>query len=73
METMNKSVNELTDEEMKSITFQIIPQLYWRYEWAYTDLLIHRVGKTFPVGPYGLYDMLGNVWELTRDKWTSRS
>lgn len=70
MEGMKTEVHDLTDEEMKSITFQIIPQLYWRYEWSYNDFMIHRVGRAYPVGPYEMYDMLGNVWELVRDKWS---
>ena len=71
METMNKTVHELTDSDMKGITFQIIPQLYWRYEWSFNEFMIHRVGKLNPTSSaYSLYDMLGNVWELVRDDWS---
>ena len=70
METLDKTVHELTDADLKGITFQVIPQLYWRYEWSFNDFMIHRVGKLNPTNPsYNLYDMLGNVWELVRDGW----
>ena len=71
METMNVPVHKVTDDDLKGITFQVIPQLYWKYEWSYNDYMIHRVGKLNPTNlTYNLYDMLGNVWELTRDKWS---
>lgn len=70
METMTKTVHELTVEDMKSITFQVVPSLYWKYEWSYNDYMIHRVGKLdAPNQDLPMYDMLGNVWELVRDDW----
>ena len=70
METMTKTVHELTVEDMKSITFQVVPSLYWKYEWTYNDFMIHRVGKLdAPNQDLPMYDMLGNVWELVRDDW----
>lgn len=45
METMTTPVHDLSDEEMKDITFQVIPQLYWKYEWVYNEFMIHKVGK----------------------------
>ena len=70
METMDKDVHDLTMKDMKGITFQIVPQLYWRYEWSYNEFMIHRVGKLNPHNKdLRLYDMLGNVWELVRDNW----
>lgn len=56
---------------MKSITFQIIPQFYWKYEWSFNEFMIHRVGKLkAPSTEVELYDMLGNVWEWVRDDWS---
>lgn len=56
---------------MKDITFQVIPQFYWKYEWSYNEFMIHRVGKLQPHSPdIVMYDMLGNVWEWVRDDWT---
>lgn len=71
METMDKDVHEVTDDELKGITFQVIPQLYWKYEWTCNDYMIHRVGKlSSNPGKLEFYDMLGNVWEWVRDDWT---
>ena len=68
---MDKTVHNLTVDDMKGITFQVIPQLYWKYEWTYNDFMIHRVGKlNAPSNEVALYDMLGNVWELVRDTYT---
>lgn len=70
MEGMEKSHHDLTLKDMKSITFQIAPQLYWRYDWSYNEFMIHRVGKLdSPSKTLRLWDMLGNVWELVRDDW----
>ena len=73
METMDKDVHDVTVEELKGITFQVIPQLYWRYEWAHNDFMIHRVGRLqSPSQEIEMYDMLGNVWEWVRDDWTEK-
>ena len=70
MEGMTKGHHELTMEDMKSITFQIVPAFYWKYEWSYNEFMIHRVGKlASPSKDIVMYDMLGNVWEWVRDDW----
>ena len=72
MEGMSKSHHDLTDADMKSITFQVIPQFYWKYEWSYNEFMIHPVGKLqTPSEDIAMYDMLGNVWEWVRDDWTA--
>ena len=72
MESMTKNVHDLTVEDMKSITFQVIPSFYWKYEWTYNEFMIHPVGKLGAPNPeLPMYDMLGNVWELVRDDWSS--
>lgn len=71
MENMTQSHHNLTVAQMKDITFQVIPQFYWRYEWSYNDFMIHRVGRLNPhTDETPLYDMLGNVWEWVRDDWS---
>jgi hypothetical protein len=73
METMDVDPHDLTDEDMKSITFQVVPQFYWKYEWSFNDFMIHRVGELNPISSeVELYDMLGNVWELVRDDWSDK-
>lgn len=65
-----KNHRQLTDKDLKSITFQVIPQLYWKYEWSFNAFMIHRVGKLESTSKdYQLYDMLGNVWEWVRDDY----
>jgi hypothetical protein len=72
MENMEKSHHDLTLEDMKSITFQVVPQFYWKYEWSYNEFMIHRVGKlNSPSTEIVMYDMLGNVWEWVRDDWST--
>lgn len=71
MENMDKDVHSLTVEELKSITFQVVPSFYWKYEWSYNEFMIHRVGKlNAPSKELEMYDMLGNVWEWVRDDWS---
>ena len=71
MEGMDKNVHNLTVKDMKSITFQVVPSFYWKYEWSYNEFMIHRVGKLkAPSTDLEMYDMLGNVWEWVRDDWS---
>ena len=71
MEGMDIDVHDLTVEDMKGITFQIVPQFYWKYEWSYNEFMIHRVGKLNSTSDeIDIYDMLGNVWEWVRDDWS---
>ena len=71
MEGMDKNVHNLTVKDMKSITFQVVPSFYWKYEWSYNEFMIHRVGKlNAPSKELEMYDMLGNVWEWVRDDWS---
>lgn len=71
MEGMSDDVHDLTDEDLKGITFQVVPQFYWKYEWSYNRFMIHRVGKlATPSDDLEMYDMLGNVWEWVRDCWS---
>lgn len=71
METMTPSFHKVTVAELKSITFSVIPQFYWKYEWSFNKFMIHRVGKLdAPCSDIPMYDMLGNVWEWVRDDWS---
>lgn len=71
MESMTTDVHELTVDEMKGITFQVVPSFYWKYDWSYNEFMIHRVGKlASPSKNFLMYDMLGNVWEWVRDDWS---
>lgn len=70
---MTKSVHDLTMEDMKGITFQVVPSLYWKYEWSFNNYMIHEVGKLNPPSDnMPMYDMLGNVWEWVRDDWSEK-